>query len=383
MSLQTLQEMAQAGFHATAQIVTEQFHAARQATNDRVGIARGGKQILNEGGEVVVLGKKASVDAASLDRTIASRVQDAIFRHEESVAKLKSVRSARHAEDSFGNDGFCHLAAPEHEARATAYRQIARILEQPTSFAEMSPEEFDALAIVQAKMGCATMMTRTTDGLETIRQKALTSMSSGSASQAADDGRAPDVEAAAGQGPTLLQGLHNRAHSGLQKLRQTANDRIETAKAGKRLLDDGGESVAQVVVAKKACLDAAEVDSDIAQKVQSAVFLFVDSAAKLRAVPAGQKVNGSCNLSQLAEAHEKRASIYRQIAEMLEAPTIPVEMNLSEWDALSIVKVKDGLSSLHCRTNDSFDVVKVLAFSNCDSEMEGVRREYQRRTACA
>merc|ERR1712072_1198363 len=181
------------------------------------------------------------------------------------------------------------------------------------SCADMSPEERDALAIVKAREGYASMMSRTSDGLENMRQKTLASVTSVGTTQGdaiAHSTRVSEPTSEATQASTLLEGLQEKARAGLEQVREVA----------KRLLDDGGDSVAQVVVAKKACLDAADLDRDVAQRVQSAIAMFDDSAAKLRAVPLRQETLaafGCGNLAQLAEEHETRANTYRQIAAML------------------------------------------------------------------
>jgi len=379
-SLQELQERARAGFQATSQIVMEQVELTRQATHDRVNIARAGKKLLDEGGEVaaqVVLAKRASLDASDIDKSIATRVHVAIAKLDDSVAKLKIAQSAQHVEEqNAGNHDFCQLAG-EQEKRADACRRIAQMLETPASSASMSPEEFDAMLIVQAKMGCASMVSMTAEGLVSAKQKALTSMASVSAVQSADGEQAPEMSSRL---PTLLQRMQPKTRSVIaiqNTVCDAANERIETAKAGKRLLDNGGAIVAQVVVAKKACLDAADIDRDLAQRVQSAVFLFDDSVSKLRAVKPAFLPGGV----ELADEHEARAKTYRQIADMLEAALTSVEMDLSEWDALSLVKVRDSCTALQSRTNEGFEAGKGLIFSGCTSGIDHLDRK--RKTVCA
>jgi len=386
-SLQDLQDRARAGFQATSQIVMEQVELTRQATHDRVNIARAGKKLLDEGGEVaaqVVLAKRASLDASDIDKNIATRVHVAIAKLDDSVAKLKIAQSAQHVEEqNAGNHDFCQLAT-EQAKRADACRRIAQMLETPASSASMSPEEFDAMIIVQAKMGCASMVSMTAEGLVSAKQKALTSMASVSAVQSADGEQAPEMSSRL---PTLLQRLQPQTRSVIaiqNTVCDAANERIEAAKAGKRLLDNGGEIVAQVVVAKKACLDAADIEGDIAQRVQSAILLFDDSVAKLRAVKPGQtgeSMRGDSKLAELADEHEARAKTYRQIAHMLEAALTSIEMDLSEWDALSLVKVRDSCTALQSRTNEGFEAGKGLIFSGCTTGIDHLDRK--RKTVCA
>jgi len=344
------------------------------------------KKLLDEGGDTfarTVLAKKASIDASEVDKSIATRVQVAIVKLDDSVAKLKAFQPAQLTEVSTVKERF-FLLGNDHETTLKAYIQIGQLLQTPASSAEMSLEEMDALAILHAKMGCATMMGRTVESFENVRQKALASMASVSAEQSGEGERVPAVSSATTQRPTLLQGLHSKAHSGLELVKQTASDRVATAKAGKSLLDDGGDSVARAVVAKKACLDAAGIDRDVAQRVQSAIALFDDSAAQLRALTPARESEGLAghrDLAKLADEHELRANMYRQIADMLQAPAASVEMSFIEWDALALVNVKDSCGALQCRTNEGFEAVKGMVFSGCTSGVEQL--DERRRMACA
>lgn len=381
--LQELQTRAHAGLQATTQIVKEQVGLASQAANERLKVARAGKKLLDEGGEgvaVAVMAKKASIDASALERSISNRVSVAVFKLGDSTAKL---RTAQHASEGEGNAGFSQCA-DDHEARAATYRQIAHLLEIPASCAEMSPAESDALAIVQAKTGCVTVLSRASEGLECVRQRTMASMSSAYAAAGQTDARAPQMSHATGEAPTLLQSMHTRAQAGLQIVQQAASDRIETAKAGKRLLDERGDNVAKEVVAKKAAADALDIDRDVAQRVQTAIVLFEESAVKLKSVQLGHQLEvGQPDVSQLADEHEKRANTYKQIAVMLEERVASMDMNQAEMDALSLVKVKGGCDRLQNRTNEGFEVVKNSFFDSCASEMGREGHWKSVRSVCA
>merc|ERR1712146_221974 len=124
---------------------------------------------------------------------------------------------------------------------------------------------------------------------------------------------------------------------GVQMVKQADAERVDTAKAGKSLLDNGGDAVAQLVVAKNATLQAATTDRNVVQRVDCAIAKFESSATKLRAFLQEQE---TCNIlshedaSKLASEHEARAQMFKEIAEMLKKP-ISLSMNLAEWDAHS------------------------------------------------
>jgi hypothetical protein len=379
--LEGLQAKANASIHTTAEVVKEHLDLARQAAHDRVIVARAGKRLLDEGGESVaqaVVAKKASIVASQVDRSLASSLQVAIVRLDDSLAKLKMLESSQ-SDENAANSLYSHLAN-EHEARLTVFHQVAHTLDMPASFAEMSPEECDALAIVTAKAGCATMMSRTAQSLEDMRQRTL-----GGVSSMGVVSRFQPASESLGA-PTLLESMQDKTRGGVEKVKQAANDRFETARAGKRLLEEGGESIAHLVVAKKASLDAAEIDRDVAQRVLSAISSLEDSAAKLNALQSYQQIEGVIDhdrLAKIAGQHELRAITYREFASILEKPIGSMEMNLAEWDALSLVKVKASCETLQRRTNQGFEAIKSLAFSGCAVEANQDTLSRRMRTVCA
>merc|ERR1711924_410328 len=373
--LQNLTELAHTGLELTTQMLREQAQEAGYTDlAERVKIAKDGKRLLDEGGESVeglVVAKHASHRAAEAEKQLMNCLCDAIIKLDDSVAKLKQAQ-ARHGEEE--SSDFAQIAQKmnlqqartEHEARGATCRRIASMLQGETSFATMTPEECDALAIVQAKAGYATALDKASDGLGSVKQKALTGMTSiyseiqQRALTAGGSANSSEQAREALQAPTLLQSLQDGAHYNLQNAKQAATDRVECASAGKKLLDEGGEGIALVLVAK-ASLDAAEMDRDVAKRAQSALHLFEDSAIKLKAAstrPRVDGVSGDSDLGQLSEQHEQRVHVYREICTMLQDPIVSSGMNPAQWDALALVRVRDGFSALQCSTNKGFEVVK-------------------------
>jgi len=348
----------------------------------------------------VVLAKDASLAASEIDRAVVNRAHVAIIKLDDSVAQLRALQNAERAPWHPLHDINTEELADEHAARAATCREIASMLEAPVSAARMSPEELDALAIVKAKVGCKTMMSRTSEGLENMKQKTLASVASVEPA-GQDQSTPPASEPMWWERTTLLECLQEKTQAGVQKVRQAANDRVEIARAGKQFLEDGGECAAQVVVAKEALSNAAAFDRELADRVQSAIAAFDASVTKLRAVhlnswnliSTGQSkqqdegISGNSDLAELVEEHEARASAYRQISSMLEMPVRSVEMGPAECDALSLVKMRNGCGTIQCRTNEGFEAVKSFAFSGCasewDRECRAVNRDCRMRTACA
>lgn len=374
--LQNLTERARTGLELTAQVLREQARQAGHVAKERVKTAADGKRLLDDGGESVeelVMAKHASRNAVEAEKRLMNRLHVAIIKLDDSAAKLKQAQARQGNEES---SDFAQLA-DEHEARAAACRRIVGMLDDETSFADMTPEECDALAIVLAKAGCASALDKASDGFDNAKQKALASMMSIRSHAESGGANTSEQAADASQAPTLLQSLQDRAHYNLQNAKQAATDRVESASAGKQLLDGGGESVAQAIVAKKASLDAAEIDRDVAQRAQSALEMFEDSAVKLKAASTQQQVD--TGLGRLAGQHEQRVLIYREVSTMLQAPIASSGMNLAECDALALVKVRDSCSAIQCRTNQGFEVVKNMLFASCSSEEELDKRSLSDR----
>jgi hypothetical protein len=375
---------------ATAQIVKEQAEFVAQAASNRVATARAGKKLLDEGGETAaeaVLAKQAAIDASDLDRRIAAHVDRAILTLDDSVEKLRSADTVQKPLDTADDHDLPRVIA-EHAERATVFRQIAQMLEKPASCAEMSAEESDAVTIVQAREGCATALSKTSVGLDSVKQRALASFSSGTTSASASNQSSspPEASAAVSQAPTLLEGMRANAVVGVQMVKQAASERIDTVKAGKSLLDNGGDAIAQLVVAKKATLQAATIDRNVAQRMDSAIAKFDASATKLRVLLQAQQ---TCNILshedalRLAGEHEVRVQMFREIAEWLKKPISSLSMNLAELDAHSFVRMRQNCGILQSRTNEGFEAAKNLAYTSCASDIDGESRTRRMRSVCA
>jgi hypothetical protein len=352
--LQALQERAQAKLHSTYEIVKTQVDIAKQATSDRVETARAGKRLLDEGGEPIVqllLARKASIDAAEMDKSIAEQLQVNIAALDESVSRLKAVQSLEESQ----RYGFSQLA-DDHRARCASLRQIADMLDTRAPYAEMNAAQEDALTLVSARTACSNLLERTAEGFESIKRKTVTNV------RANDDTDNPSVN------PNTFENLQDKTYSGLLAARQAASDRFEIAKGGKRLLDEAGDSVALVVMAKKASMDAASLDKDLAQKVQLATSLFERSSSLLMKAQFEQSIEctiGQADVADLGKEHEERAELYRQIANRLQVPIDSSELALDEWDALFLVRIREGTNTLKDNAFERLESIKAMALAGC------------------
>jgi hypothetical protein len=250
--------------------------------------------------------------------------------------------------------------------------QIVDLLSHRISSAETSPAESDAIAMLQAKEAYETLLSKSREGFGAVKERTLASLASTEAPQQAEPAKEqmPSEQTSAENVavPTLLQSLQTRAYAGWQAVNQAAADRVEVAKAGKRLLDEGGEAIARLVAAKKTALEAAAVDRDFANRVQSAILLLEDSATLLKKSSLNNVAESGVSqedFARLIEEHEDRARVYRQVAGMIQAPAATIELSVQEWDALAMVKVKEGCSVMTQKTTVGVGHVKTRTAAAC------------------
>jgi hypothetical protein len=347
--LQSLQERTHGSLQTIWDFMTDRASVAKQVAGDRVEIARAAKELLDRGDDVVelLLAKKASIDAAEVDHTIAGKLLRALSLFQDSLAQLRIDAAAVQV------SSFVELSQ-NHEERLATFTQITNLLEERSHSIELSPSESDAITILQAKEGCAKLLGMSYEGLQAVRQNTLGAFVAAEAPQEGEPAggqefpeQASSAESHAAS--TVLERLQMHAHARWQAVNQAAIDRAEVAKAAKKILDEGGEAAAHAVVAKKAVSDAASIDKDIAHDVSSAIALFESSAALLKKAWQKQQCEDRVKLeelSNLSEEHEARASVYRQVADMIQVAAASAQLSEHEWDALAIVKVKERFSML-------------------------------------
>jgi hypothetical protein len=127
---------------------------------------------------------------------------------------------------------------------------------------------------------------------------------------------------------------------------EAVSDRIGIAKAGKRMLDEGGEEAELEILAKKIALDAVALDEEITDKIHDAAILYNEAASLLQT-----QTSGLGRLGHLVEAYSKRSSMYNQMSQGLdEAPEEPTLSDV-EWDAFKFVQLRQFKAQLGLRDN--------------------------------
>lgn len=404
--IQDLRERTHSGMQATLDFAKCHATMMRQVAGDRLEIANAAKKLLEGGDDVVegLLAKKATIDSAALDHTVACILQRALYLFNESVTKLEAAQEAQIAsatqeaqegvtqipclprcpsassnasqslwcvqghrdctgqrspgsakeEAQMAEGGLVQLSQ-SHAARLSFYKQIDDLLKQRPSSAEASAVERDAIAMLQARETYGNLLGKSHEGLEAMKQMAFASYES-----------RPDAYAVG----IFLHHLSERAHAGWRDAKQAASDRVEVAKAGKKLLDEG-EVAASELAAKKACLEAASIDREVFNRVQIAIALFENSATLLKRQLRGEEKQCQKNFAALAEEHEARTLLYRQISELIRVPVASAELSMEQWDALALLSLKE-----------SCDVLKLNASDGCHAK-EGCHVKTKAAAACA
>lgn len=250
------------------------------------------------------------------------------------------------------------------------------MLQTPSLFADLSPEEQDALAIVHAKLGCARVISKTSTSFEHVTQKVkqntFTNVGTLSEHNAA---RTPELASASSPASGSFQELSDMAHDGLHKVKQAAKKRVQTAANGKQFLDEGGEIATQLLMSKRVCIDAVRFDKDLTNQVEQAVLVFEDSATQLTEAHRYTSIIGHGDLVPIIEEHAMRANTYREISNLLQSQHVScVDMDDAEWDALTLIKMKAGYNVFQSKTTEAFQAVRSIAFTNCIEDGSDARR---------
>ncbi|CAE8614950.1 unnamed protein product [Polarella glacialis] len=144
----------------------------------------------------------------------------------------------------------------------------------------------------------------------------------------------------------------------------SANDRLDTAKAGKKLLEQHGEDASIPILAKKTSMEAAQSDVDCVYRVDRVIKQYEEAAASLRKamlLPKVEGITGYDEFKTLAEAYEQRVKSYQQVKELLGTPMASLPMTPVEKDALALLQVKGGYNSAKSSAMESVEAAKKMS----------------------
>merc|ERR1712032_1207016 len=151
----------------------------------------------------------------------------------------------------------------------------------------------------------------------------------------------------------MLNSLKAQAQSGYEAVQ----GRLEAAKGGKKLLDEGGKEAEDIVLAKQTACDAVQSDEEIIKRISAAIAIFKDAAVKLREaikLPPVEGIGGYEDFECLAASYEARAQTYKEILDMLQTPPEAPEMSAQEKDAATILKMRGTYQWSMTKTQEGF-----------------------------
>mmetsp|Transcript_74730 Transcript_74730/g.173076 ORF Transcript_74730/g.173076 Transcript_74730/m.173076 type:complete len:197 (+) Transcript_74730:90-680(+) len=162
----------------------------------------------------------------------------------------------------------------------------------------------------------------------------------------------------------LAQTASAQVSAAASTVASAAQERLETAQGGKKLLDSGGPEVEARLVAKKTARDAVTLDRTIVAKLATAAQSYEEAAKHLKVATEGpaSQAGDAPTFNQLSKDYEARAKALRVALEALKTVPQAPEVSPVEQDAITILMAKgqyrkmasqtaEGLSTLQQKTS--------------------------------
>mmetsp|Transcript_115230 Transcript_115230/g.366284 ORF Transcript_115230/g.366284 Transcript_115230/m.366284 type:complete len:230 (+) Transcript_115230:59-748(+) len=152
-----------------------------------------------------------------------------------------------------------------------------------------------------------------------------------------------------------------KALAGASSMAGAVSERMDVAKGGKKLVDEGGAPARAALMAKSAAKDAVAADRDTIRRMMVSAESLDTAAAKMKEAACMADVDGitgKAKFAAQAESYSKRAAAYRQAAELLSGELEGPEFTPVETDALQVVLVQGGYESAKTQTREAIGLVK-------------------------
>lgn len=155
---------------------------------------------------------------------------------------------------------------------------------------------------------------------------------------------------------------------------EAARVRAAQAQEGKKLLDEGGDEVAGVVLAKKTAHDAIVNDKKMLANLQSLLAILADASRQCK-----EPLEGEEDFKPFAEQYDKRLAAAQKSSEALgKASPAPPPMSGAEHDAADILWLSGQYEYATEMTADGYEVLKKKA-----DEMEEAAPEMMEKAKAA
>uniref|UniRef100_A0A7S0F9Z6 Uncharacterized protein n=1 Tax=Pyrodinium bahamense TaxID=73915 RepID=A0A7S0F9Z6_9DINO len=185
----------------------------------------------------------------------------------------------------------------------------------------------------------------------------------------ADEGKGAGRGRGSGGYGALFGGLKDFAQSATAQVAaaaasaaSTAQERIETAQGGKKMLDEGGPEMEARLLAKKTANDAVTLDRSVVAKLADAAQIYEEAAQKMKAsadaATAGEVPNEVPAFAKLAKDYEARAAALKVALETLGSVPEALEISAVEQDAISILVAKGKYQWVASKTQEGFNTLR-------------------------
>jgi hypothetical protein len=135
------------------------------------------------------------------------------------------------------------------------------------------------------------------------------------------------------------------AQAGAKAAYDGAKERVETAQAGKKMLDEGGEEIKLKLLAKKASTDVVAFDANLVTQLALAIPKYQETVVKMQAAAA--LPSSEADFGRLATVYEARALEIQTGLSKLKVCARVANISPAEKDAIAILSTKLGLSGMH------------------------------------
>mmetsp|Transcript_47165 Transcript_47165/g.145194 ORF Transcript_47165/g.145194 Transcript_47165/m.145194 type:complete len:207 (-) Transcript_47165:283-903(-) len=151
--------------------------------------------------------------------------------------------------------------------------------------------------------------------------------------------------------------------SGAATLSSQAQERIETAHGGKKMLDAGGQPVENLLLAKKTANDAVILDRSVVAKLTDAAQIYEEAAQRMKAcltesAADSAATNEVSSFDRLAKDYEARAAALKVALETLNSVPQAPEISAVEQDAISILVAKGKYKWAVGKTSEGFNTLR-------------------------
>mmetsp|Transcript_61286 Transcript_61286/g.173135 ORF Transcript_61286/g.173135 Transcript_61286/m.173135 type:complete len:162 (+) Transcript_61286:77-562(+) len=143
----------------------------------------------------------------------------------------------------------------------------------------------------------------------------------------------------------MLGGLKEKLGIVAEATTGAVQGRVDTAKGGKKLVDEGGPPAKAALLAKSAANDAVVSDKEASKLMSQSAERLESAAKKLReaaGMPDVEGIQGKEKFASLADSFEERATAYTKAVSLLSVDLQGPVFSDVETDALRLVLAQEG-----------------------------------------